>query len=70
MDFMVGLPPTQRKNHTICVIVDGLTKTAHFIAIRNMWTLDKLARAYLEEIVRLHGVLSSIVSESDTTSQS
>ena len=35
MDFVVGLPLIQRKNNAISVIVDRLTKTAHFIAIRN-----------------------------------
>ena len=60
-DFVVGLPPTQRKNNAISVIVDRLTKTTHFIAMRNTETIDRLARACLEEIVRLHGVLSSIM---------
>ena len=66
MDFVVGLPPTQRKNNVIYVILDRLAKTAYFIAMRNTWTLDQLARAYLEEIVRLHGVPSSTVSDPDT----
>ena len=70
IDFVVGLPLTQRKNNAIWVIVDRLTKTAHFIAMRNTWTLDQLARAYLEEIVRLHGVPSSILSDRDTRFQS
>ena len=66
MDFMLGLPLTWRKNNAIWVIVDRLTKTAHFIVMGNTWTMDELARAYLEEIVRLHGVPSSIVSDRDT----
>jgi len=70
MDFVVGLPPTQKKNNAIWVIVDRLMKMAHFIAMRNTWTLDQLARAYLEEIIRLHGVPSSIVSDRDTRFQS
>jgi len=65
VNFVVGLPPTQGKNNVIWVIVDRLTKTAHFIAMRNTGTLDQLARVYLEEIVRSHGVPSSIVSDSD-----
>ena len=40
MDFVVGLPPTQRKNNAIWVIVDWLTKTAHVIAMKKTWTLD------------------------------
>ena len=70
MDFVMGLPLTQRKHDAIWVIVDRLTKSAHFIAMRNTWTLDQLARAYLEEIVQLHGVPSSIVSDRDTRFQS
>jgi len=65
MDFMVSSPVTQRNNNVIWVIVDRLTKMAYFIAIRNTWTLDQLTRAYLEEIIKLHGVLSSIVSDQD-----
>ena len=70
MDFVIGLPLTQRKNNAIWVIVDRLMKSVHFIAIRNTWTLDQLARAYLEEVVRLHGVPSSIVSDQDIRFQS
>ena len=70
MDFMVGLPLTQRKNNAIWVIMDRLTKMAHFIAMRNTWTLDQLPRACLQEIVRLHTVPSSIMSNEDTRFQS
>jgi len=63
MDFVVRLPLTQKKNNAIWVIVDRFTKMTHFIAMRNTWTLDQLAQAYLEEIVKLHGVPSSIVSD-------
>jgi len=66
MDFVIGLSLTQQKHNSIWVIVDRLTKSAHFIAMKNTWTLDQLARAYVEEIVRLHGVPSSIVSDRDT----
>jgi len=52
MDFIVGLPLTQRNNNVIQVVVDQLTKTTHFIAIRNTWAMDQLARAYLKEIFR------------------
>jgi len=51
MDFITGFSLTQRKHNAIWVIVDRLTKSAHFIAMKNTWTLDQLARAYLEEIV-------------------
>ena len=58
------------KNKTIWVVMDRLTKTAHFIAMPNTWTLDRLGRAYLEEIVKLHGVPHSIVSDQDIRFQS
>ena len=63
MDFVVGLSLTQGKNNAIWVIEDRLTKTAYFIAMRNTWTLDQLARAYLKEIVWLYRVPSSIMSD-------
>ena len=66
MDFMVGLPLTQRKNNVIWVVVDWLTKTGHFIAMRNTYTLDRLVRVYIKEIVRLHEVPRFIASNQDT----
>ena len=65
MDFVTGLPRTQRKNDAIWVIVDRLTKLAHFLPIRWGCTLDQLAKRYVDEIVRLHGVPLSIVSDRD-----
>ena len=70
MNFVLGLPLTQRKNNTIWIIVDKLTKIAHFIAIGNISTVDLLAGAYLEEIVQPHKIPSSIVSDRDTRFQS
>ncbi|KAL2249898.1 UNVERIFIED_CONTAM: Transposon Tf2-12 polyprotein [Sesamum indicum] len=65
MDFVVGLPRTFRKHDAIWVIVDRLTKSAHFLPVRVTDSLDKLAGLYLSEIVRLHGVPISIVSDRD-----
>ncbi|KAL0440135.1 UNVERIFIED_CONTAM: Transposon Tf2-11 polyprotein [Sesamum latifolium] len=65
MDFVVGLPRTLRKHDAIWVIVDRLTKSAHFLPIRQGDSLDKLAELYVAEIVRLHGVPVSIVSDKD-----
>jgi len=66
MDFIVGLPRTQRKHDAIWVIVDRLTKSAHFLAIKVVFNAEQLADLYLKEIVRLHGILLSIVSDRDT----
>jgi len=63
MDFFMGLPKTRSKNNAIWVIVDRLTKYAHFIAMTNTWTQDQLGRACLNEIVLLHRVTGSIVSD-------
>ncbi|KAL0440435.1 UNVERIFIED_CONTAM: Transposon Ty3-G Gag-Pol polyprotein [Sesamum latifolium] len=65
MDFVVGLPRTLRKHDAIWVIVDRLTKSAHFLPIRQGDSLDKLAELYVAKIVRLHGVPVSIVSDRD-----
>ena len=65
MDFIVGLPHTRTDYDAIWVIVDRLTKLAHFLIIRNNFTLDRLTKLYINEIVKLHGVLVSIVSDRD-----
>ncbi|XP_059462039.1 uncharacterized protein LOC132191007 [Corylus avellana] len=66
MDFLVGLPRTQAGYDAIWVIVDRLTKAAHFIPIKVKHSLEKLTKIYLQEIVRLHGVPKSIVSDKDS----
>jgi hypothetical protein len=66
MDFMMKLPRTKRGNDAICVIVDRLTKTAHFLAIKEMFDLERLVQLYVDEIVAKHGLLVSIVSDRDS----
>ena len=65
MDFVSGFPLTQQKHDSVCVIVDRLTKSAHFIPVRIDYSMDQLAELYVDEIVRLHGVPFSIVSDRD-----
>ena len=65
MDFMIRLPRTFQKHDVVWVIVDQLTKSAHFLPIQQTDSLDKLAALYVSEIVRLHGVPLSIVSDRD-----
>ncbi|KAK2395373.1 putative mitochondrial protein [Trifolium repens] len=65
MDFITGLPKTRRKHESIWVIVDRLTKSAHFLPVRTTDTAAKLTDIYIAEIVRLHGIPSSIVSDRD-----
>jgi hypothetical protein len=57
MDFVTGLPRTQKGNDSIWVIIDRLTKVAHFIPVKTTFGGATLARIYLKEIVRLHGIL-------------
>ena len=66
MDFVSGLPKTKQGFNVIWVIVDRLTKTAHFIPGKSTYRVDRWAQLYIKEIVRLHGVPVSIVSNRDT----
>ena len=63
MDFVTGLPRSFRKFDSIWVIVDRLTKSAHFLPVRSDYTVEEYAKLYLKEIVRLHGVPTSIISD-------
>ena len=65
MDFVVGLPLTGRKHDSVWVVVDRLTKSAHFLPVRIDYSLDKLAELYIKEIVRLHGIPISVISDRD-----
>ena len=65
MDFVDGLPRSRKGSTSIWVIVDRLTKSVHFIPVKSKRTASGLASIYLREIVRLHGVPSSIVSDRD-----
>ena len=53
MDFVIGLPRTQIDCDAIWVIVDRVTKYAHFLAIHSTFSLDRLAKLYIDEIVKL-----------------
>jgi transposase InsO family protein len=66
MDFIVSLPRTQRGYDSIWVIVDHLTKVAHFLPVRTTYSSAKLAKLHMERIVSLHGVPKKIVSDQGT----
>ena len=65
MDFVTRLPRTPQRHDAVWVIVDRLQKSAHFLALRMTFTLERFCRLYIQEIVRLHGVPVSIVSDRD-----
>ncbi|GJS14511.1 putative reverse transcriptase domain-containing protein [Tanacetum coccineum] len=65
MDFITKLPRSKSRHDTIWVIVDRLTKSAHFMAIREDYSTERLAKLYIDEIVARHGVPVSIISDRD-----
>ncbi|GKB50587.1 putative reverse transcriptase domain-containing protein [Tanacetum coccineum] len=66
MDFVTKLPKTTSGQDTIWVIVDRLTKSAHFLPMKETDTMEKLTRQYLKEVVSRHGVPVSIISDRDS----
>nr|GFC46615.1 retrotransposable element Tf2 [Tanacetum cinerariifolium] len=65
MDFVTRLPRTQRRHDAIWVVVDQLTKSAYFLPIRKDYSVSRFADILQQEIVRLHGTPSAIVSDRD-----
>ena len=65
MDFVTHLPWTPRRQDEVWVIMDRLTKLEHFLTMRMTFILEELCMLYIREIVRLHGVPVSIVSDRD-----
>nr|GFB00294.1 retrotransposable element Tf2 [Tanacetum cinerariifolium] len=65
MDFVTRLPRTQRRHDVIWVVVDRLTKSAHFLPIRKDYSVSRLVETFQQEIVRVHGTPSAIVSDRD-----
>ena len=65
MDFIIELLRSKKGNDVIWVVVDRLTKSALFFPTKMMDPVDKLAKLYVKEVIRLHGVLLSIVSDRD-----
>ena len=63
MDFIMGLPRTSVGYNSIWVIVDHLTKSAHFISVKTSYTTRKYAEIYFDRIVTLHGVPLTIISD-------
>ncbi|KAL0546149.1 hypothetical protein IC582_016055 [Cucumis melo] len=66
MDFITGLPRTLRGFTVIWVVIDRIIKSAHFVPGKSTYTASKWAQLYMSEIVRLHGVPVSIVSDRDS----
>jgi hypothetical protein len=63
MDFIVGLPLTAHKFDSIWVIMDWLTKPAHFILIHTKYRVEKYVEIYIARVLCLHGVLKTTISD-------
>ena len=63
MDFIVGLPPTSKGYDSIWVIVDRLTKSAHFLPVKTRYSSHQYAEIYMARIVSLYGVPKMIISD-------
>ena len=66
MDFIVGLPKTSKGFDPIWVILDRLTKSAHFLPVKSIYPTIQYAKIYLARIMSLHGVPKTIVSDRGT----
>ena len=65
MDFVTGLPCFQEGHDAIWVIIDRLTKTAHFIVIRTDYKVPRLCKLYIDRIVKFQVIPISIISDRD-----
>ena len=63
MDFVVGLPRTQRSYNSMLVVVDRMTNIAHFIHIKSTYSAKYYARILIDEILCCHGVPLSVISD-------
>jgi len=65
MDFIIGLPKTRKQHDAIMVVVDKLTKDAHFIPLKTTHKATHVVDIYMREVACLHGIPKTIVSDRD-----
>ena len=65
MDFITGLPKKKKQNNSILVVINKLSKEAHFILMKSTYKAVNIADIFLKEIFRLHGIPKVIISDRD-----
>jgi len=65
LDFITGLPKNSKQNDSIMVVVDKLSKSAHFIPVKSTYKAINIADIFMKEIFRLHGVPRIVISDRD-----
>ncbi|KAF3661735.1 putative UDP-glycosyltransferase 85A1-like [Capsicum annuum] len=65
MDFVMGLPLTHRQHDSVWVIIDRMTKSAHFLSVHTSYSTEDYGKLYIRELVRLYGIPLSIISDRD-----
>ena len=65
MDFITGLPKSKKKNDSIFVFIDKLSKESYFIPIKSTYKAVNIADIFLKEVFRLHGIPNAIISDRD-----
>ena len=63
MNVITGLPISRRQHDSIWMIVDRMTKSAHFLPVKTTYSADDYAKLYLQEVIILHGVPITIISD-------
>jgi hypothetical protein len=66
MDFITGLPRTNKKHDSIMVVDDKLMKVSHFVPVKTTHTMTNIVEIFMKEIARLHGIPRKIVLDRDT----
>ena len=65
MEFIIGLPKSLKENDSIFVVIDKLSKAAHFILVKSTYKAVNIVHVFLKEIFRLHGIPKAIILDRD-----
>ena len=66
MDFVVGFPLTSHRHNVILMIVDKLTKSAHFISVRDTYDVNDVACMFVSQVIHFHGIPKNIILDTDS----